>query len=578
MKSYIKKNLRFFSTKFSNWKNIKEHNKVMMIARQRVLATICIASFAYCVIGFRLVNVMLIKSKNCPDGICYHKEKMRRNILDRNGEILATQLVTASVYANPKVVIDYKDAAKKLKTVFKDLNEDELIKKLSSDKGFVWIIRHICPKDQSRVNNLGIPGIYLQSDQKRVYPHGSLVSHVLGCCNIDGQGIMGIENHFDQLLIGGKEDLSISIDIRIQHVVFDELKKGIEKFQAIGGNAMIMDIKTGEILAMVSIPDFDPNLYNTPDQSAFNRNTLGVYEPGSVFKAINMAIALESGVANVNTIFDASEPIKIGKFVITDFKGKNRPLTMLEAFMYSSNIACIKIAQKFGNKIQKEFFKKFGILDPIKLEIPENGYPIIPQDKDWKEVSTMTMSYGYGISVSPIQTFSTITGFINDGCKAKPTLIAIPKYLREKIINQNRKNIIISEKTSMQIRKMMRAVVTDGTAKKAYVEGYQVFGKTGTAYQAKDGNYGKVKQRTTTFIGAFPFDNPQFSYCVMLDDPKGLKETHGYATAGWNCAEIAGKTIERIAPILGVKPMPENKDLWQEQDFAVIKTKASDTD
>lgn len=559
MRNYLKHQIQFVTSHINNWH--KQQSHVMEVAKQRVLITACLATAAYFVIGLRLVDVMLLKTKDCSDGHCQVATLMRKNITDRNGEILATQLMTASLYANPKVIINAKEAAKKLCSIFSELKYQQVLSRLQSDKGFVWIMRHITPKVQNQVNNLGIPGVYLQSDQRRVYPHGSLVSHVLGGCNIDGQGIMGIEKEFDKSLAKDQEDIKLSLDIRIQHVVHDELKNGIALFQAIAGNAMVMDIETGEILAMVSLPDFDPNLPNrTESTNAFNRNTLGVYEPGSVFKTINMAIALESGTANLNTVFDASAPIKIGRFVVTDFKGQNRPLTMLEAYIYSSNIACIKIAQKFGNKVQKKFFKKFGLLESIKVEIPENGAPLVPRHSDWQEISTMTMSYGYGISVTPLQTFCTINGLVNDGFKPIPTILAVPRADRQNRIKQIRQNPIVSKQTSQLVRQMMRAVITDGTAKKANVSGYLVFGKTGTAYQAKGGNYGAVKKRTTTFIGGFPLNSPKYMLIVMLDDPKPSTATYGYATAGWNAAPIAGKIIERIATILRIKPVEENQN------------------
>ncbi len=539
--------------RLSGWR-FSQHQQLLHIARQRTLGATVIACVAFLAISVRLVDVMVIRKPTCDIG-CYQQEcQLRQNIVDRNGVILATQLVTASVYANPKVIIDAKEAADKLFKLFPHLNYDTLLQKLQSNQGFIWIERHASPKMQEAVHSLGIPGIYLQQDQKRAYPHGPLACHVIGRCDIDGHGISGVEQAFDTMLRAKEEVLKLSLDIRVQHAVRNELVTAVEKFKAVAANAMVMHVETGEIIAMVSLPDYDPNRPMKNLASAFNRNTLGVYEQGSTFKILNVAIALETGVATLNSIFDNRNPVQIGRFKITDFRVPCRELTLVEALVYSSNIAAIKIAQRFGPQVQKHFMNKFGILNSPILELPELGNSLLP--RDWRETAMMSVSFGYGIAVTPLHTLSAMAGIVNNGYKPAPTLKFVPTENRQDRINSFSTNPCVSAQTSKIIRQIMRIIVNKGTARKANVEGYQVFAKTGTAYQsAKKGGYGSDtdRSRTTSFIGGFPANRPQYIMIVMLDDPKPVEGTYGFATAGWNVTPTAGQIIERIAPLLGVK-------------------------
>lgn len=546
-----------FSFEYLKRWNFSQHQKLLVSARQRTIASAIIGAFAFLSIGVRLVDVMILRS-SCAGNICKNKGcELRKNIVDRNGVILATQLITASVYANPKLIIDAEEAAKKLHEILPYIPYKTLISRLKSEKSFIWIERHISPKVQNAIHCCGIPGVYLQQDQKRVYPQGAAFSHVIGKCDIDGVGVSGVEQYFDSFLTLklGDEDLKLSVDIRAQHILRAELLDAIKKFSAVAANGIVMNAKTGEIIAMVSLPDYDLNKPLKSEIESFNRNTLGVYEQGSTFKILNAAIALETGVATTSSIFDASAPVSIGRFKITDFKGKNRPLSLVEAVVYSSNIAAIKIAQKFGPKIQKQFMEKFGILQPIKLEIPELGSTLAP--KDWKEVSMMTISYGYGISITPLHALVAIAAVANDGCKPSPTLRFIPENQLNSLQNSLKKNRCISKKTSKTLRKVMQLVLTAGAPIKANIGCYKVFGKTGTAYQSmgKKG-YGAEgnRKRTTSFVGGFPANDPQYVMIVMLDNPKASSQTYGYATAGWNAKPTACSIIERLAPLLGVKP------------------------
>jgi len=567
VKEFVHRQLVHISKNLTSWNQVVRQHSLLQMARQRMIIAGGVLTFGFLIISARLFDVMVLKQLNtfgedCPTGMLGDcggvvSDFARADILDRNGEVIATNLKTGSIYANPKVVLSPEQAAVKLAKLLPHIGEKTLLKRLKSAKGFVWLARHIPPKIQHEINNLGIPGVYLMSDHRRVYPRGKLAGHILGYCGIDNKGLAGVEKTFDQRLSKDKKPLRLTIDMRAQHILEDELQKAVEYYNASGGNAIIMDIKTGAIIAISSNPCPDPNTpeRNKPEHN-FNRNTLGVNEPGSVFKIINIAIALETGSANLRSVYDASAPVKIGRFMVTDFKGKNRTLSLAEAFMFSSNIAAIKIAQQFGMQSQVEYFKKFGVFKPTKLEVSENGYPLIPAN--WTPVTTMTASYGYGFAVTPLSSLTIVAGIVNNGIKPTPTLL-----MRDETSNDNLGAVkIISDKTSQTIRDFMRLNARDGTAKAADIGNYMVFAKTGTAYQAKRGNYGAVKSRTTSCIGGFPYNNPRYVFLVMLDDPKALKETHGYATAGWNAAPTAGKIIERVAPILGVPPKEdENKDI-----------------
>jgi cell division protein FtsI (penicillin-binding protein 3) len=561
MRGLIKAPLKLLTRNLSLWHQVIQDKSVLEMARNRCLVASALFMLAFMVIAGRLTEIMVIRSggetHNSDSEATQPQIVSRKDIIDRHGEILATHLITASVYANPKVIINPEEAARKLSNLIPELEYDSLLKKLKSDKGFIWIIRHVPPKLQQAINQLGIPGIYLQRDQRRVYPYGRLVSHVIGYCGIDGEGLSGIEKKFDDYLRikkGNKESgpLQLSVDVRVQHVVYDELMKGIEEFQAEGGNAIVMDVETGEILSMVSFPDFNPNLPNEEKvtEATFNRNTLGAYESGSTFKIYNTAIALETGKATLTSRYDASSPIRVGSKKIDDFKGKYRVLDVTEIFIYSSNIGSAKMALDFGAAAQKDYLQKFGMFDSPKVELPEVGHPLVP--KTWREVTTMTVAYGYGIAVSPLQLIAGVAGIINNGYRHEPTLLKIPANMPL----EGRQ--VVSPKTSKMIRHLMRLVVTDGTAKTADVPGYEVIGKTGTAHKTQGRGYAN-KAKLSSFVGAFPKNKPKYILILFLDNPKPTKKTHGYATGGWTAAPVAGRIISRIAPLMGVVPIAETE-------------------
>lgn len=478
----------------------------------------------------------------------------RADIVDRNGVLLATSLRTASLYADPKLILDAREAAQQLATVLPDLDQQEVRTLLSSDKRFVWIRRNLSPRQQQEVFRLGIPGLSFQTEERRLYPQGSLAAHVVGFSGIDNNGLMGIEQSFDTRLKESDQPLQLSIDVRLQHVVRKELLQAVEDFNAIGAAGLVMDVRTGEILAMVSVPDFDPHAPPPPQQEQdtdprFNRTTLGVYEMGSTFKILNTAMSLESGKVRLFDSFDTTRPIKVGRFTIKDYHPVNHWMDVADIFKESSNIGSVKMAEEVGPAAQKEFMTKLGLLKQSGIEIPERGWPMIPNP--WREVNMMTISFGHGMSVSPVHLVQAVGGVVNGGIMHPATL------LKRENPHEVPGTRIISEKTSETMRKLMRLVVTEGTATKADVPGYLVGGKTGTSDKVKGHSYAG-NARISSFAGIFPANDPRYAVYVLVDEPKGTKKTFGFATGGWVGAPTAGAIIAQIGPLLGVKPLDNN--------------------
>ena len=523
--------------------------------RTRLLLTGAMFLLAFTVICARLADVAVFKPGAEPKLAASQAARnawptTRADIVDRNGNLLASSLVTASLYANPRQILDVKDAAQKLLTVLPEISLAEMQTKLSGNRSFVWLRRHLTPKQQYEVNRLGIPGVYFQRDERRVYPQGPLAAHVVGFTGVDNDGLAGIERSFDEVLKGGGRGLALSIDLRIQHVLRQEITTGMKRVNAIGGAGMVLDVQTGELLGMVSLPDFDPHNPTSLDpKTLFNRNTLGVYEQGSMFKLFTAALALDSGAATMNSSFDASKPIKISRFTISDFQGKGRVLSLPEVLVYSSNIGAAKMALAAGAETQKKYLGGFGLLRKPTLEIPDIGAPIVPAQ--WKEINTMTIGFGHGLAVSPLQMASGILAIANGGVMRPVTVL---KRAPGEAPQGNR---VISQRTALDVQKLMRLVVTDGSGKNANVPGYLVGGKTGTA--EKVGDHGGYKRRAvlSSFVSAFPMTNPRYVVLVSIDEPQPIKENFGYITAGWVATPVVGRIIPRIAPILGVTPVDD---------------------
>lgn len=535
---------------FLHFQNNNTQKNDLKMRRLKLLICGALLFIAFTTIGYRTVSLAGLDDKTVKNSFRSVNSKnlihpFRGNILDRNNNLLATTVNISSLNINPQEVLDVNQTILKLKKIFPKLNREKLLQKLNSNKKHVQILREISPRDHVSLLKLGIEALKIESSKKRIYPNHSLASHVLGNTDIDGKGIAGIEKKFDKVLANG-EDISISIHSGIQHITKTLLLEQINQFKAEGGAGIIMDAKNGEIYALVSLPDYNANNYNKLlDNKLFNKATKGTYELGSTLKLITAAVALESNLINENEVFDVSSPLRISSRTIRDYHPLNYAISIPEVVVHSSNIGSAKIAEKFGSSTQLKYLKSLGLMDKLSLELPELGKPQVRTDK--KLLTTMTISYGHGISITPTHLASATATIVNDGIRVDPTLL---------ISNSVKKNKrIFSKKTSKTMRSIMRLVVSNknGTAKQAEASGYLVGGKTGTAEKTNPaGGYFK-KQNIVTLTSAFPMNNPRFIITVMIDNPKGSKRT-----AGWVAAPVVNKIVTRIAPILNIKPQTKS--------------------
>lgn len=548
----------------SNWR----HARAVGVTRQKDLdrlgrwrVAIAMAGFA-ALFGLLAVRLVLlgISAQGQEEGAnaAQAPAQARPDVLDRNGETLATDIKTASLFAEPRYVIDPDEATELLATVFPDMDRDKLLKILSTEARFAYIKRGITPQQQQAIHKLGIPGIGFRVENRRFYPGGSTASHVLGTVNIDNQGIAGIEKYIDGSFLNdltaagfetgrAMEPVKLSLDLRVQHVVRDELSAAMARYQAIAGIGIVMDVNTGEVIGMSSLPDYDSNNRDEAlDPDKMNRATVGVFEMGSTFKGFNTAMALDSGMVKITDTFDARGGLQVGRHSISDFHGKNRILSVPEIFIYSSNIGTARMALAAGTVAQEGFLRRIGLLDPMPTELPEVGKPLAPK-MPWSKISSITISFGHGISVSPMQTAVAGAALINGGILVPPTFLPRTQEEAAKLARR-----VMAPETSATMRHLFRLNVLKGSGKRADVAGYGVGGKTGTAEKVVNGRYSSNKRRNA-FLAGFPMDAPKYLVLVVLDEPQSEKPGMG-ATAGLNTAPTAGNIVRRIAPMLGIEP------------------------
>jgi cell division protein FtsI (penicillin-binding protein 3) len=483
----------------------------------------------------------------------------RPDIVDRNGQVLATDIKTASLFAEPKRIVDADEIIEKLSTVLPDLEVEQTYHKLKSGAGFVWLKRQLTPRQQADIMALGLPGIGFRTEKRRFYPGGPTASHILGLTNIDNKGIAGMEKYIDDngladlqatglAVADDLQPVKLSIDLRVQHIVRDEVAQAMERYHAIAAGAVVLNVKTGEVLAMASVPDFDPNNpYNALDKDRLNRMSAGLYEMGSTFKSFTTAMALDSGKVTMQSRFDASRPITIGHQTIRDFHGKGRVLSVPEVFIYSSNIGSAKEADVVGIEGHREFLHRLGVLERMKTELPEVAKPTEP--KVWKKVHSITVAFGHGVSTTPLQTAV--------GCAALMTgMLLPPTFLpRTEAEAQEIGKKVVTDYTVEGMRYLYTLNATKGSGgsgARAQVPGYRVGGKTGTAEKVVNGRYSN-SVRFNAFVASFPMDDPQYIVLSIIDEPKPEKPGAG-ATAGFNAAPIVANIIRRSASMLGVKP------------------------
>lgn len=523
------------------------------MGRNRLMVAGALFTAAFTVIGIRVIDVSVFLENTEPRytrSIAKdEKHNGRADIVDRNGVLMATSLSTASLFANPRLVLDPEQAALKLATALPDIDVKVIEKKLRTNRGFVWLKRHLTPRQQYAVNRLGIPALNFQREARRMYPMGSLAAHALGFTDIDNKGLTGIERYFDKELRTRQDNMALSIDVRVQHVLEHELGVAMKKFSAIGAAGLVMDVTTGEVVAMSSLPSFDPNQPNAIAQDLrFNRTTLGVYEMGSTFKIFTTAMALDAGTVSLHGGYDATNPIRVARFTIRDFHAKKRWLSVPEIFMYSSNIGTVKMALDVGIPGHRNFLTTIGMMKPVAIELSETGSPLSPNR--WREINSMTISFGHGLAVSPLHLVAGVSAMVNGGIYRTPTLIR--RNPSETPVGKR----VITAETSAKMRRLMRLVVKNGTGRNAAAPGYLVGGKTGTAEKVSGRGY-KKKALISSFVAAFPMHKPRYVVLAMLDEATGTKETFGYATGGWVAAPIVGAVVRRIAPVLGMRPIKE---------------------
>lgn len=530
--------------------------------RLRLFMAIALFGVIYTIIGLRLMGIAMFGELD--SGNPYGSSGVfaaRPDLLDRNGEVLATDVKTFSMFAEPRRVIDVDEVVDGLAKVFPELDTDRIRKRMDSKRGFMWLKREITQDEQRRVHRMGLPGVGFVNENRRFYPGHQTASHILGHVNVDNEGIAGLEKYIDDQGLADLQEIGLQMernlepvhlatDLRVQHVVRDELTKAMERYKAIAAIGIVMDVHTGEVIAMSSQPDYDPNIpAQALEKDRMNRASAGVFEMGSIFKTFTTAMALDSGKVSIHDRFDARRPIRVSRYTIGDFHGKHRVLSVPEVYIYSSNIGTAKMALEVGLEGHQEFLTRLGLMDRLHTELPESADPQSPNK--WSQISAMTISFGHGISVSPLQTAAAAVALVNGGKLIPPTFF--PRTVEEANALSKR---VVSKETSDMMRYLMRLNVLKGSGRRAEVQGYRLGGKTGTAEKVVDGKYSS-SVRFNSFLAAFPMDDPKYLVLVVIDEPKPEKKGIG-ATAGRNAAPTLAAIVKRAAPMLGVIPRMES--------------------
>jgi cell division protein FtsI (penicillin-binding protein 3) len=488
----------------------------------------------------------------------------RGDIVDRDGEPLARTIDAWTIAVHPtKVIGDKLALAQKLAQLMPEHSAEDYFGMLRSGKPFFYLRRRASPSLVEAVNALGEPGLAIDREPDRLYPQTTLAAHVLGFTDIDGHGAAGVERAFDKYLSDPAtrgQPLQLSISSKIQQALEHELGAALQEFSAIGAAGVVMDVHTGEVLAMTSLPTINPNTpgQGTPEQH-FNRATLGVFELGSTFKPFTVAMAMDSGVIkSMGQIYNCPNELHVYGHTVHDTHPFGRACTVSEIMMESSNIGTAQIADQVGTERQKAWLKKMGFLDRVEIELKERGRALNPGSR-WGPFETMTIGFGQGIAVAPLQLAMGYATLFDDGVYHAPTIL---KRGPNNPLPPGRR--VFSEETSYKMRALLRLVVMKGTGRKADAPGYRIGGKTGTAQKLINGRYSNTIN-ITSFAGVFPMDDPRYVIVVMLDEPKATKDTYGFTTAGWNVAPVVSRTVSRIAPMLGVAP-----DMNREPNMAEV--------
>lgn len=535
-------------------------------ARNRLILLGLAFTFAFGAVGTKM-GMMAMPARDVVEARANVVEirSARADIVDRNGAVLATNIATSALYAHPRQMIDKSGTARALTEIFPDLNAAELEIQFNSPRKFLWLKRRISPEQQQRVHEIGEPGLLFGPRHTRIYPNGRLGSHILGGASFGTEGVdaaeivgvAGVEHWFDKELRSlDAAPLELSIDLSVQSAIRRVLAGGMRLMNARGASAVLMDVHTGEIISMVSLPDFDPNQRPAPpvggDQSAsplFNRAAQGIYELGSTFKVFTAGLALETGIANPTTPIETAGPFRWGKYKIRDFRDYGPTLSLTDVLVKSSNIGTANLAKEIGAERQKALLGALGFLEPTKVQLgsAKLAQPLVP--RNWSEIHSITISYGHGLSASPLHLAAAYASIGNGGKRVHPSLIKGGQTAREV-------DRVMSVATAKELHKMLRQVVTRGTASLGKVDGYDVGGKTGTAEKPRPSG-GYYKDRViANFAALFPSKDPQYALVVTLDEPVERTGPEPRRSAGWTAVPVAAEVIRRIAPMMGMRPEP----------------------
>ncbi|WP_265570012.1 peptidoglycan D,D-transpeptidase FtsI family protein [Sphingomicrobium nitratireducens] len=541
---------------------VGQKRRLLALTHQRLMVALLLFFGGVALIGLRIGWLAIFGDSAGRAEFASHYIPPRGDIVDREGETLARTIDAWTIAIQPPKVIGNKlDLARQLARLMPEKDEADFLEMLRSKKNFIYLKRRASPSLVEAVNAIGEPGIQLTREPDRLYPQLSLAAHVVGYTDLDGKGVAGAERAFEGRLADPArraEPIVLSVSSRVQQALEHELQSAVDQFSAIGAAGVIMDIHTGEVLAMTSLPQLNPNVAGEGSPEArFNRAALGVYELGSTFKPFTVAMAMDAGVVrSMGQMYNCPKSLTVGRHTISDTHPFGRACSVAEIMMESSNIGTAQIAQQLGAEKQRAFLKAMGFLDRADIELMERGRTLAP--RQWGEIETLTVGYGHGIAVTPLHLASGYATLFNGGLYRAPTFLKV-----EEGTELPKGKRVFTEQTSYRMRALLRLVVMKGTGKKADAPGYRVGGKTGTAEKLINGRYSK-QVVVTSFAGVFPIDEPRYVAVVMLDEPKGTKETFGFRTAGWNVAPVVSRTIARVAPMLGVRPnMGREPDMSQ---------------
>ncbi|HEY0626248.1 MAG TPA: penicillin-binding protein 2 [Allosphingosinicella sp.] len=548
---------------------VEEQRKeqTLAITYQRLMLVMLVFAGVIALIALRLVYLQIFTDR-VQVSVGNPLLPPRGDIVDRNGVPLARTIDAWSIGVHPnKLLGDPDELATKLAELMPEKSAAEYKALLTSGKTFVYLSRRAMPELVSAVNALGEPAIAFDREPERLYPQTALAAHILGWTDFEGQGVTGMEKVLNDRL--GNPDtrgqgVALSIDSRVQAAVESELGAAMAKHSAEGGTGIVLDVQTGEILAMASFPTFNPNAAGKyAPNSQYNRATMGVYELGSTFKPLTVATAIDAGtVTSFAKRYDAGTPLAIGRFRISDYKGKNRPLNVAEVIAYSSNIGTARIADEMGAERLQASFRKLGFDSAPHIELAEKAKPLWP--REWSRATLLTSSFGHGVAITPLHLATAYAALVNGGIWRPSTLLKVDPSR----VPEGRR--VFEAETSRRVRQLLRLNVLHGGGKRGEAAGYRVGGKTGTAEKSGSGGYSK-KVNVSTFAAAFPMDNPRYVVIAMLDAPKATADTFGYTTAGWVSAPIVSKVIARTGSLLGVIP-DERRDMELSEVLPLVDT------